>query len=836
VSIPPPDTQVRGTVLTVVTTSDAVNGDVSSAAHLIANQGPDGISLREAVVATNNAPGVHSITFTPTLSGKTIAVGAGDAFPVLTGGSVFINGDIDADGGPDVTVTSVRPYDPNANFFLLVASSGNRLHGLVLREFSGGILLVPRSPVSTDATYSGNEVSGVVMAGTHTGGIGLYTSFGSSGNSTPTRNRWLNTRVLGNTIRTTRIAIYFALSGTAQDSIEHLTIAGNTIRTPPGGESGIGLVAGGGPGSDDNRISDVLIANNAISGYPGPAIGITSGGTGASSNTVEGVRIAGNQITEESAADASYVGRLAIGIGAGDAASDYVDPNPPIVYPEDNVVENVAVTGNTITGQSTTISFSTGCCGAADNAIRSIQVGDNTLRGKTRGPNPGIEIVGASGQGSRPTTGNSISDVGIRRNSITLTTDPGYVAPLSTPAGILLAGSAGAHGNAVSDVDVTQNCIDTDLIGLSLIGGLEHDSAPATDNSVTGITVRGNRVVRPPTRLLPVIPGLKGIDLTGGKNATSGNRVKSVVLAQNSVAGVRDDVSVFPNLGSGASGNVAEVIRDGSGTLVTPTSGVSAASTGRTVKLTYTAESGGMQNGTLTVTVPSGWSAPSTTPTAPGYATTSVGTLSVSGQTITIGSLTRAGGQTVSIAYGSKTGGGPGATAPMTTGAQPWKATQRSTIGGIPTPLIAGSPVIVVYARDGSGTLSTPSTSVAHGSTGNTIAFTYTAGAGGMSSGTLTIAVPSGWSLPSTAGAAAGYTLASSGTVSVSGQTISVSGLTRASGQTVLVTYGSKASGGPGASAPAGPAGAQTWQGKQSSVVGGALTSLIAGSPAITVG
>lgn len=49
------------TDLVVTTTSDATNGDTSSVAALSANPGPDGVSLREAIVATNNDLGIHTI-------------------------------------------------------------------------------------------------------------------------------------------------------------------------------------------------------------------------------------------------------------------------------------------------------------------------------------------------------------------------------------------------------------------------------------------------------------------------------------------------------------------------------------------------------------------------------------------------------------------------------------------------------------------------------------------------------------------------------------------------------------------------------------------------------
>ena len=109
-------------------------------------------------------------------------------------------------------------------------------------------------------------------------------------------------------------------------------------------------------------------------------------------------------------------------------------------------------------------------------------------------------------------------------------------------------------------------------------------------------------------------------------------------------------------------------------------SAVSASQTGRTVTFTYTAPAGDISNGSVTVTVPSGWNAPSTTGANAGYSTASAGTLTVSGQTITVSSLTLAAGNTFTITYGSTASGGPGATATSTTGAQTWTTQEKSTV------------------------------------------------------------------------------------------------------------------------------------------------------------
>jgi hypothetical protein len=116
---------------------------------------------------------------------------------------------------------------------------------------------------------------------------------------------------------------------------------------------------------------------------------------------------------------------------------------------------------------------------------------------------------------------------------------------------------------------------------------------------------------------------------------------------------------------------------------------------GNTITFSYTAAAGGLNNGALRLTVPVGWSAPSTTGTSPGYSAASSGTLSVSGRVITVGGVTLAGGQTLTIVYGSKAAGGPGALAPSSPGSQPWGAQERSSMASVFANL-ANSPAIQV--------------------------------------------------------------------------------------------------------------------------------------------
>ena len=189
--------------------------------------------------------------------------------------------------------------------------------------------------------------------------------------------------------------------------------------------------------------------------------------------------------------------------------------------------------------------------------------------------------------------------------------------------------------------------------------------------------------------------------------------------------------------------------------------------------------------------------------------------------------------------HGAVSGGacvaGNTATATSTAGAATWTTTEKSVAGGALT-AIASSPSINVYAADGSGTLTTPTANVANAASGQTITFTYTAAAGGISGGAVYIVVPAGWTAPTIANAV-GCVSSASGAVAVAGSTIQWTGLTLAGGGTATITYGATSGGSCAAGDTAtatGTAGAATWTTTEKSTAGGALTA-IGASPSINV-
>ena len=357
-------------------------------------------------------------------------------------------------------------------------------------------------------------------------------------------------------------------------------------------------------------------------------------------------------------------------------------------------------------------------------------------------------------------------------------------------------------------------------------------TAPSTTANNAGYTTSSTGTLTVAARVVTVasvtLSAGSTFTITFGDTSGGGPGATATATIGAQVWQVQDKATtggVYTNIASSPSITINAA--NGAGTLAAAPGNVSASQTGRTITFTYTAAAGDMVNGAVTVTAPAGWSAPSTTPTAAGYTTASTGVVSAAGQTITVTGVSLTAGSTMTIVYGDTGGGGPGATAGSTTGAQTFQAQERSTLNGVLANL-AASPSVTVYAADGSGTDVASISVVSAGQTGRSVALTYTPAAGGTLSGSVTVVVPAGWTPPSTV-AGPGFSTASVGSLSVSGQTITVTGVTRTAVQTLVITYGS----GNTATAPA-TAGAQTWNVQEASTSAGVLTS-IASSPVITV-
>ena len=280
--------------VSVGNTLDVTNGDVSSIGNLIANDGGDGISLREAVAAANASPGANTITFAPLVfSGSnaslirftsgplvitdTLAIDASTATEVTVTGDALGNDITNAQNITDIDASlanDASSLDDNSQLFNFSSASGTgelTIEGLTItggtdsgiRANSGALMTVISSTVSgntsnnrgggiysgidavtlTNSTVSGNRATATFLGE----GGGIYSRFGNLTltNSTVSGNaanylaggvfsrgvlEMRNSTVFGNESSGNIGGVY---QGDDPATVENSIIAGNTGGTVP---------------------------------------------------------------------------------------------------------------------------------------------------------------------------------------------------------------------------------------------------------------------------------------------------------------------------------------------------------------------------------------------------------------------------------------------------------------------------------------------------------------------------------------------------------------------------------------------------------------------------
>jgi hypothetical protein len=496
---------VEPTAITVTNDTDTVDADTSSVEALRANPGADGISLREAIEVTNNDPGAYAVAFTPALSGKTITLG--EYLPPLTGGGVSLEGDIDGDGAPDVTVVTTLQEEWSRAIW--IASSGNRLHGLTLKGFAVGVWLDPATgdELPTHRTLADNVISGLAILGIRMDGI-MFHSPASPDCGLPkpdpcrTYITFADTTITGNTIETipargAGINMQISSSG---DRIAGATVTDNTIRL--GGGAGIDLGQTGNAGDDGTsaRISDVLIARNAIEGTGMVGIEVAAGTSRAQGNITEAVRVLDNRVHLVCRGSGTCNG---ISILAGTDASYAIAPDVhPVRHPDGNVLRNVEVAGNRLSGDlevGVWVGAGSGGAAGSRNRVLDLQIERNVISSTIVGKGVYLAVGAADPDLHRYAAGNQITGVQIGENRISIgrTRPPGFSRwNLDVGGGIVLVGGDDfSRDGRIRDIRVAKNEIKVAFEavhgGIKLIGGI---GSTARGNRVTCVRLSANRV------------------------------------------------------------------------------------------------------------------------------------------------------------------------------------------------------------------------------------------------------------------------------------------------------------------------------------------------------
>jgi hypothetical protein len=480
--------------IVVTSASDVMNGDVSSLTQLLANPGPDGISLRESIAVTNNDPGQYVIRFA---SPMVIVISSGSALPWLRGGNVAIEGP-----------ATIRPEGTTITNAFQIASSGNTLSGLTIEgNFDRGVEFNvtefnQRFPVR--ATFADNTVERLTIRGVRDGfGLGFAHADCELFNPCPTSNTYTNIKLLNNDIEARRFGIRFTLVNVNGDVLDGLTITDNAIRvgtpTQPDAEGAPIQIEVTGV-SVSSRIANVVIARNTIEAVQAggdAAIFIGAGLHRARASVIEGVRIADNRIQVQRPS-ASVPCCFGIMVYAG---NDYFAYDPLLWSgsPDDNMVRTVEISDNQMMGPlAAGIRLGSGVDGGGSrNRVEKIGVRRNIITSTILGK--GIYLWTSHGGTGRTVAGNFIGDVEIQANVITTGSGAPTVDTDSTTAGgiVLMGGASGGRDGIITDIRILENNITTSFSGINLIGGWTQSAAgnPAQQNGLRCIRLADNRVV-----------------------------------------------------------------------------------------------------------------------------------------------------------------------------------------------------------------------------------------------------------------------------------------------------------------------------------------------------
>lgn len=598
----PEQSLVNYKVITVTTTSNSVNGNISNVNALLNYPGHDGISLREAVRATNNDSGNYKICFDSQLKGSIINTGS-KGIPPLSGGNVIINGDIDGDNKPDITIHGSNECFCGFN----IASSGNTLNALSILNYTIAVSLATNSP--SNKIFANNTIKNLDIRDTENG-IRL-SSFSKYPDVAISNETWKHNFFIGNNVESSHSGIAVSTAFSANANIDEVTIANNNVniinKNNPG--NGIYISNGFGSGSQKNTINNIYVTNNTITGYPNNGIGISAGfggieSGGSKNNTINNVIINDNKLTLQKSQfaiaiscglwDGSELNRIskveitdnyisgiseptAINVSAGavgsskntinqvriiandlelkptsdavfgicaivgDAGTDWQNQNyRPISYPEYNKISDIEILDNHIEGVgSSGIFISLGCLGARYNKIHEAYLIGNNIE-KIGYSNLSISGINISGS-------NDVSEVEGMPPLENEMTDIYIQANSIRSGGIKIrGGELGAENNKLKNILVAHNYIKSDdLIGIDVVGGWGHIDEIPSNNTISNIEIYCNSVDSIPKKYGE--PDLKGISIMGGRQWSYNNKISTICLHNNLVANIINDIFVKNN-------------------------------------------------------------------------------------------------------------------------------------------------------------------------------------------------------------------------------------------------------------------------------------------------
>jgi hypothetical protein len=489
-----PSPAVSGMWITVTNTSEDINGDTSSPAALIANPGPDGISLSEAITAAEATVEYDAIQFDAALSGAVINVVVG--LPVIGQGNLMINGDINEDGTPDIILDGSSSARDTG--FILYGASHVAIRGFEVRNFSkNGISISPNkaggAAVVEDISIYQNTISYAAMTAIE---VGVWMQ-----DHTAIRDVEIVSNIL--LYNHCGVSVYAGMGDGAMDNeISGIKILSNTI-DEPGYTIGVFISPSSWNGLSRNTIRDVEIRGNLISEHSNSSILVDSSNQAScNDNVTEDIVIADNRI------DGQHVTIEIVGASGFNAMH--------------NRISNIAITGNTLTGGGIQFSVATNM-GTNYNLISGVTVDRNHISACLAN---GIYMIAGSGGAQY----NRLENVVLRSNFINDCSD----------AGILMHGDTSySPNNTIDNVTLTNLTLVNN--GNSWAGGLNINTKDAS-NTITGVSLANS-----------ILWGNEGGDAIRG--ALVPDSVSYSLLGDVRFLGTNDNIYVTPGFADAATGD-----------------------------------------------------------------------------------------------------------------------------------------------------------------------------------------------------------------------------------------------------------------------------------------
>ena len=389
--------------IVVSTADDVVNGDTSSPAALLAHPGSDGISLREAILAADNAPaGAHVyVQFADALAGGTIQLT--QVAPLLLAHDDLTIEGPSAGAQPAVTVVASAIF-PACSIFLVEASKVTIRR---LAFFGGG---------------PGGVISLLVRGGTGRGG----SASDSPCLSSPGPSTMSDVDIDQNTFANLSGSFAHRIAITNGDAaMDRIRISDNTFTNTNGTDDGDAILAQN--WADNSSIDALTIEGNHFEGISfsvelQPATSGDRVDSTATGDQIVDTRISRNVFDESW--NPIWIGTLAF----GDLASG-------------NVMTGTVIDGNVFNmgSRQSGITLTGGAFNASGNSIDDTQIVDNLLVGDQ----PWIYL---SGGGEDNASDNHVSGVEIANDTV--------ISNTTSPA--LWSGSTygSGTGNSVTGLDV----------------------------------------------------------------------------------------------------------------------------------------------------------------------------------------------------------------------------------------------------------------------------------------------------------------------------------------------------------------------------------------------